>query len=260
MRIEFGFQANCSSLMAEIWVGNKDELLTAMTKVQELSGWTWRVDLYTSGSRNYVLVPVDELRRLLVVREYEFQGEKGIKVVIALNKLFDHWGEMIPEKIMKDWGEDWPALGRFQEPQLMNLGVEEPLHMVSEKSFRWYLLKAGEPLFYPEKGMFGFFLGMDHHDLRIMPIFHWLRKEYDGRYFTGDGGSTRYYEYWLDYHFGDREKDEKWELDEDNEESPPLPNSSTPDVMGEQEFWRWLRRGYHVYGPVVGPRPEDDEP
>ncbi len=78
MKVEFGFQANCSEIITYLGASTREEVVAAMGKLQEATGWTWRITesiKYTGEDKKdnwwnyYVLVPVEKLEELLILEE-----------------------------------------------------------------------------------------------------------------------------------------------------------------------------------------------
>ena len=101
MRIEFGFQANCSEIVMALDFATKEDIMEVMRTIEGITGWTWRgMARYQKGeqriatdARIALLIPMDRLDELYL----EFDEEGGKDHGIDLKRLVElHREGMLP--------------------------------------------------------------------------------------------------------------------------------------------------------------------
>ena len=76
MKIEFGFQANCSELVTHLGMTTIQEIAEAMRRIEEITGWKWHLQLdwrqvdeqKNDGEFRYVRLPAEDLESLLTFK------------------------------------------------------------------------------------------------------------------------------------------------------------------------------------------------
>ncbi len=231
MKIEFGFQANCSELVTHLGCRTPVEVAAGMKKLAELTRGHWEVDLgqYAAHSQ-YDPEGVVELP----------EEETFIKLP---NEALE--GTLILGGGASDLRLDSKALLPKLEP-LVSKKMFQALQQVSQFDIMVDLVVPG----IPDKVRFEYdcwcgedqlHFGIDSISLPEMALFHWIRSFFKADGVTHDGGNPFPYMAWLAYHYDDKEDGleflgdafsddeiEDWAL-KDLEENPPLPGSQPPD-------------------------------
>ena len=242
MKIEFGFQANCSELVSFLGAHSRDEVVAAMKRIQGLTGWNWWI---TDWMGHYsILVSIEALEELLEVDE-----EKG-KFSVSPGALIQHWDEHIPLDLKKellslDWLPesmeltDFPADGAVV--QKMNPAESEPTILVN---------------IVDDYGRKGFHVLIGDCEYQLMPQFHKIRKAFS-RDCSKLGGNSMNYLQWMAYHFSDRQATirhlERYYPQEGEDyvhsktkwfqQAPPLPGSGELDLKDMKELREYVLKG-----------------
>lgn len=161
MKIEFGFQANCSELVAYLGITTIPEIIEVMRTMEEVTGWTWRVEgdypipgtgEPVSKGNLYVRIPMDRLEELLVLKRNvpeEVLNDPGhpeswlewtpATFGIHPQKLREQW-KHLPDDIILTGGRVITSIEPDPPfPILMNIPSNRILHHSSEKLYGLYL-------------------------------------------------------------------------------------------------------------------------
>jgi len=200
MKVEFGFQANCSEMLVYLGLKSRAEVIQGMKRIQEITGWIWRYASWyqngeegeeNSGKKCYILIPIDELDSMIVL-------DLDTKVFkVDPKKLVRFWQEVIPDSVKNTMslveGSEWEEL----EPILMDIPPDVPILRIEKVLgldfgyfHEWNVSELHINTFYP---------GVEQ-----VPRLHRVRQEYKGSC-TGKISSPTYRD-WLAYHFIDKEK------------------------------------------------------
>jgi len=237
MRIEFGFQANCSELVAYLGWRTTEEIVAGMRRIQEITGWTWRMDVTPEDRTGdewrilggySILVPGEKFEELFT----SIPGRGNIYHGMVPSELIAVWGDLLPEDAKEElrWmsrdDPDYPW-DKIHLPTLRNIPESDPIHRPTGSDDEAQL----DLLFYQNEEYLedGMHLDVGDKEIHSFPIFHKVRKDLGADYTDG----TSYYKEWMEYHYL---LPDTWELglsDIDEEEAisrnPPLPGSSGPD-------------------------------
>ena len=221
MKIEFGFQANCSELVAYLGATTKEEIVELMLRMSEITGYTWRI---SNSARKEepngdvsmhsfsILLPNDRIRDLLEVNIDPDHGSNSLGILPS--SIVPLWSDLIPEFVKEHLNEvtnlildeDYKYLTRFALNNylyLTDIPVEQPILIENKKSpsntyldFKNFDCDGGNELNFQIDSIF----------IEDFPFFHWFRKQLDAPYDSHDGGTYRYYRGWMAYHFFLEEK------------------------------------------------------
>ncbi len=254
MKIEFGFQANCSELVTYLGAKSREEIISAMTRIAEATGWTWRVssnitvgDQETKKSRlcYSLLIPTQFLDRLLVV-DYEeknfgvdprdlshiWREQLSLEIIRALRKLSDSC--RVPP------GEKYSVLDLHDIFELANLSSDQPVVVeviAGSQQKPWATLSLD--ILYEERREFNIWI--DSIAIEKMPILHRIRKLFPAGFSMSSEGRSYPYRTWMCFHYLDRERAigklgiPKHETErlrkavQRLEDNPPLPGSGELD-------------------------------
>lgn len=192
MRIEFGFQANCSEMISEITFPDLPSLMEAMKRIQEVTGWSW---WYVSNDLDLQLfLPVELWDELLIsnMEERTF--------AIDIPRLVEMWKDEIPEEILSDLrSKETGREGGSCTPVLTELSPEE--HVTTEEIGDFNM--AWHCVFNKKTGSLGMNFMINDHDIHLFPHLHWVRTEYGGGIdsMEGDGANPEHYMKWMEFHF-----------------------------------------------------------
>ncbi len=217
MKIEFGFQANCSELVTHLGFTTKEEIALAMKQIQELSGWSWRLCQWRNtvgedGKERYeqvaLLLPVEELEELIQITEHpSLSGEKMIGV--GREAFLKVKGDILPEDIRKLFIGSGKKQGRrtkkrqaqgWQNPHtlgrvaLVNIPSTQELVSLDGETTTldlWMSCDCEKP---------DINLRCGDHDIPNYPLIHELKMIYGTEIHPQGSGSGEYLE-WLGYHF-----------------------------------------------------------
>jgi len=271
MKVEFGLQANCSELVAVLGRMSETEILEAMRRIVELTGWSLRVRTSidvtddngnTSQKTVYVLVPADRLEDVYAsfssTKAYvsyqcidvkkTHDGETARYFGIDVVKLMDVLGDSVPEPIRERFYEmKYHTNGRLRMPYLMLSSSED---IVIESASPTYMI-----FHYSIDSEFdeGLQITAGDNEIEEFPAFHKARIGLNGQAFAHDGGSMKKYCEWTGYYFLNRRKvlEHIYERVSGNkreftyeierlEKNPPLPGTGDLKDREFKYFCRWL--------------------
>ncbi len=203
MKVEFGFQANCSEIITYLGASTREEVIAAMKKLQMATGWTWRIQGKLPGDGRpgarkhyfHVLVPADKLEELLVIEE---------NLPSYPNERFGIW----PDTVVPLWEGKLSPVIRKQMLEAQELcsrnaaGLDEYLCLAD--------IPEEKPIFISRKDHPNFLSldlwdGYNRRELNYMTFshggdfggMHMITKIFGSSCFGHDGGSTREYDEWL---------------------------------------------------------------
>ena len=215
MRIELGFQANCSELVTHIGLTKREDIVKAMAEIARITGWNWWID--TNGDE-YLPVQIPQLDELVSISSDEL-GVDG-------DKILEMWQDSLDEQIKKTIMED-ADLVKYQNDDYLEfakknkLPPEEISKHILEKDLYHLILVGdkdqdrlpGDPFDYrlgaditcncPRKGLV--FSSWDYY-MEPLPAFHAIRTALGGDLDGCEGGGTHDYVEWMIYHFMDRKR------------------------------------------------------
>ncbi len=209
MKIEFGFQANCSELVTHLGFTTGEDIAAGMKKVAELTGWTWKVK---PTEDHELAIPSGKIDAHLV----KVDDDDGI-FGIDSDALIAALGDEIPADLS----------GALKDSEkLLTPGLYSP---AGEKLVFEYACWCGEDQFH---------LSIDGIDIPDMPMFHKIRSLFDSDFMPHDGGDMFPYMAWFSFHYNNKdmavkilEEFSSGDPEEDLEDirnNPPLPGSKPP--------------------------------
>ena len=246
MRIEFGFQANCSELITHLGFTEKADIIQAMGAIEDFTGWTWRVQVGSRFPREisrgeiknhscYILVPTGVLESLIEFHEKP-SGYRGF--VINTKELILQFESIPPdvEKELIDMSKprEQNILWIERNPCLMNIPAAHPVFFTN----KW--MNSVNSSISCDCGTFDFACWIGNHDADMFPAFHKIRRKFLNTFHTHGCGDCYYLE-WMGYHFMNKDRVEEYmrwfrkndkrkedEIQFDIEfiaKNPPLPDS-----------------------------------
>ena len=253
MEIEFGFQANCSELVTHLEFSTKEEIAQAMLRIQELTGWTWRIrgsdqrrneeGKILSVTTYHIMIPQDRLEQLFELdRE---TGDFGFRPADLIPVWEGRLSDPVKESMIRR-GTEAPPGWRCDRPRLMDISPDEPV-ATFDRPVSWFSVNIS-----CECGRSGLRIWFGHCETPLMPQFHKIRRSFNSDYQGHDGGSIRDYMEWMGYHYLDKktviEYLKKWRDTEEDvmsdikcfEKYPPLPESGELTKEEKEDINRWL--------------------
>ena len=192
MKIEFGFQANCSELVTNICPMEHDQIVTAMKTLKDAFGGTWRGEFTIDEAEYSILIPIEELHEYLDIDPETIDDRCGIDLLKLARSneaflpdvAFRHMTEPgIETKIPKT---NWFFLNLRELPpsESVVLDPDPKTYLTTSFSFR---SPQGD-----SKGAFYYFV--EDLYIRDYPAYHKIRSVSGNRSLAGDGGGgiTRY--------------------------------------------------------------------
>jgi hypothetical protein len=264
MKIEFGFQANCSELVAHLGGETIEEVIDAMRRIEEITGWKWclmyeQEDVPVPEDHpgpeksmelcSYLQLPMDRLDEFLLI-DTEPDGFRYIRIrtgpvkelLVSLDALPDtttYFGKGILE-------DRYPS----DQINLVRTDVDEGVFQTNEYD-HWV-----QPTMDCEyNGPRGFGVACST-ELGLFPgleAFHEIRKSFGAPWHGHDGGNFSYYYDWMAVHFikgfdpdGLSVNGELWKkLDmrklEMYKSNPPLEGSAGIDDEDFKIIAEWLK-------------------
>lgn len=195
MKLEFGFQSNCSELVTCLGIVDRDEVLRALKTISRLTGWNWGVNIYSKEIKGLIPVPNDRLDEVLVVYTSGRVFRKT-RVVVDPEKVVSIWEGSIVEKqieyLRDEFEGGWLHLCLYDGP--VDRILRRADYRVISLAFGW------------EHDWRGLSFCIDSADVGLMPQFHAITREFDSDFGGHDGGTEEFFALWLAFHFLDKEE------------------------------------------------------
>ncbi len=204
MKIEFGFQANCSEIISYLGASTREEVLAAMEKLQEATGWSWCLTDPWKDSSFFIGIPPCHLEELLVIDQKEGFLHSNYKTLLPLlGDNYPIWAKGLVKELItaRDMQENLPlwkmVLVDLPEGTSAVMGLPDDLkdHEKVPISLNYQGNLEIDELD-PE---LCFMIG--DRNFHGLPRFHWLRSLFQTGFDGNDGGSRRPYTAWLAYHY-----------------------------------------------------------
>ena len=206
MKIEFGFQANCSEMMTYLCPLTLEDVHSAMLRIKELFGGTWRSNIKVGSDKYYILMPDEKIPELIMID----MGKHGQGLCIDQRKLGDLWEGELPAEVRKWFREHRIIPGMdYEIPMLTTISSEEPIAVNVERPIA---ITDGFCPIFGETYRDGFYFMISDLDEWSLPEFHRLRNAFGSRYSSYGTGGTRRYDEWMFMHFTRFGKEETKEL------------------------------------------------
>ncbi|MBM3134883.1 MAG: hypothetical protein FJZ89_06300 [Chloroflexi bacterium] len=241
MKIEFGFQANCSELVTHLGITERSEVLKALETIARITGWTWGAQREIEGV--IIRIPMERMNEVLVTTEEE--------IGVVPNSILSIWNDKLDERTKQ-------KIIKFSKRFLLQLvlykNTDDSIVISTEPEYELRFYCCGYSGDCQKKGLT--MALFQHHEAHKMPAFHAIRKEFDLGYETHGGGSTDSYMEWMAYHFVDKERTKEavratprieWLAESiiaDYEEYPPLDRSKG---LTEEEIMKIKEEVYEEY-------------
>ncbi len=259
MKIEFGFQANCSELVTYMGARTREEIIAVMRRAQEATGWSWRINNESFFDKLddlvYVLVPVEHLERLLVI---ESRKERlGIDAWSFLQIVGPHLPDAVREEFTSfalEINQKSPRVRPlFDFESHVELTDIPPEKLVTKSRYKpWGELSLSHFMADHFK-TYGFHFLMDQGtDLPLFPVFHRIRAEFKSPLL----GHETLYLWWMAYHLLDKERtkgqlDNLWLLKGTVQEKciqfeRYLPLPGTPPLSKDDRSYLGSELGYEL--------------
>jgi hypothetical protein len=203
MKVEFGFQANCSEITLSLEIATKANVMEAMRKIEEITGWSWWVWAWyqkekgVGGPRStvYLRIPMERLDEFYLWID---DGEGKVSEGIDLGRLIEFHQESIPaEMVGKLWDDSEPP-DDYSAPALVDLSADD--HVVvsgsSQIGIKITMMMVGHTV-KDEARRDRMEFSIDGYDFNLLPALHLIREHYDG---TVGGQDSRHYYEWWDFH------------------------------------------------------------
>lgn len=195
LRIEFGFQSDCSELLTHLGITSRDEVLKAIRTISRITGWIWGAD---SGYGKLIPIRPNEYDDVLVVEDELIGADSATLLSI--------WGDEFDRAMRSHLEKRTSHPKRFV--QLLGLVLYEgPLDKV-EKPRNGNYLRA-KCMCDCERGGLKLSLTQDCV-VAEMPAFHAVRGEFGSDIATHGTGSDDTYLLWMAYHFVDKKETERY--------------------------------------------------
>jgi len=204
LKVEFGFQANCSELVTHLGMATIDSIAETMRRIEDLTGWTWRLQIdwrstdeqKNIGEFRYLRLPMDDLESLLVFKQTD---GTWIDIGIQRDKLLETVKEAIhlPRRFFKTLGLDPndPVL----DGCLVAL-VDAP----ADESVVWLNEDLGWPgIAYScecKRKVFSIILSENEY-IPALQAFHKIREQYATGFHGIGGYSVERYALWLSFNY-----------------------------------------------------------
>lgn len=233
MTIDFDFQHNTSELVAYLGDLTQEELITAMVRISESTGWTWRLPIGVKPKKEPavydLLLPNHRIGELV---KKQWTGD-NYDIRVLGEPIMEIYAEFLPEHVMKkirmenEKGELYPTLLNIPASDLIKIRKDS--------------LDAGLPIDYHVKDResnmrAGIYIWINCQAISSFPIFHMVRKVLDAPFLDAGGGYVDYV-LWMAEHFTNLTEGEKnalfwndygpsWkEMIDLIKGTPPLPDS-----------------------------------
>ena len=200
MKIEFGFQSNCSELVTHLGALSRDGIIAAMKTISRLTGWKWGAWAFGPRIGEAVVVPIsdDLLEEVIVISEVGVLS-RSVHILVHVEKLISRW-----EDHLEKWQKEMLREGAFLGEQMLTLydGPEdEVLVELPDKSIG----VAPSDLDSVKKG---FNLWISDYEIGNFPQFQAIAREFASIVRGYDGGTENIYAEWLAVHFFPEEAEE----------------------------------------------------
>ena len=195
MKIEFGFQSNCSELVTFLGIVDREEVVQALKTISSLTGWNWGINIYSKELEGLIPVPNDRLDEVLVAHTSGRIFRKT-RVRVDPEKVISIWEDSISgqqREYLRDEAESfWLHLCLYDGP--VDRILPTTTFQVISLAFGWE---------YDWKGL-SFYI--DSGDVKLMPQFHSIARGFDSYFCGDDGGTEQTFAMWLAFHFIEREE------------------------------------------------------
>lgn len=200
MKIEFGFQSNCSELVTHLGPLSRDGIIAAMKTISRLTGWKWGARLFGIRIREATIIPIgnDSLEEVIVISEVGVLS-RSAQLQVHAERLITIWEGHLEERQKEMLRE-----GAFLREQMLTLydGPEdEVLVELPDRSIR----VAPSDLDSVKKG---FNLWIGDGEIANFPQFQAIAREFASIVRGCDGGTENVYAEWLAVHFLPEEAEE----------------------------------------------------
>jgi hypothetical protein len=209
MKVEFGFQSNCSELVAHIGILDREEIIEALKVISDMTGRTWCTDFYwrvekeDGPSMDSFDIPIPNERLSYVITDFKSVSEAPKRSpLIDYEKLIS---------ISKESLEEW-QIERIRKNAASNEWM--PLRLVSDESMSMeFINRNGEiekvswkrpafrAFFHCGCGRKGLTLDTDNHWVESFPEFHAITREFNSHFYVEDCGYNPIFAEWLVVHF-----------------------------------------------------------
>jgi hypothetical protein len=191
MKVEFGFQSNCSELVSHLGILDRDEIIEAMGTISRVTGWVWGIRAYDDPDILVIPISVDRLPELLSPLDAgKIDSRSGLLVnleklvSISSGKLKEPQVQLL-KKIATD--DQWLPLELYD-------GSEDGTQNDWPGFSMNFYLGCG-------CGKKGLTLSLESHSAEELPQFQLITREF-GSDISGEDCCYDYtYEEWLTVHF-----------------------------------------------------------
>jgi len=212
MRIEFGFQANCSVLVTYVCPMEKDQLIEVMDTLQDTFGGTWRLPIrvekdHEEGEKRlrmlydwyYLLIPREHYDDL--IEYYDIENFKGFGIVPR--NLIPLLKDLIPKKLKEAMIEhsENPRVPhwKYHGFTLWDIPPTDPVTMNSDESLK---LPSPSMWFWDEDHRpDGWYYGQSDCNFEDYPMFNKIRSMFGLKPSCEGGCTAQYYIAWMVVHF-----------------------------------------------------------
>lgn len=206
MKIEFGFQSNCSELVAHLGIVDRDETIKAMKIISNMTGWTWGVVVCDGPSIFTVPIPIEKLNRVMLPSN-RWTSLTRENLPVDIEKLISIWSDDLDERqtqLLRTKGapDGWLALEVYDWPE------DRLVLPPSEESDSSLIDLADISFLQPYTftlgcgcGRKGLTLITDNHWAESFPQFQAITREFDSHFDVEDCGYNPIYAEWLAVHF-----------------------------------------------------------
>lgn len=249
MKIEFGFQANCSEMISVLTFPDLDPLKEAMARIQELMNcWWWFRD--PESGRSWHL-PAEHWDSLL-----EFDPGRGTFGVNYLK--YRELGDSVFSAAHGDIPWHGPADSEAADPfirwEWFTLRKEPPNGSTRPEGSPLYrdFWKCG---FDREKGELRIELEIENTDQHMYPLYHLVRREFGGGINDEGYGGSGNYERWMLCHF-DRDHTQAAQREDE------IRGLEWMAIRDERKkgFLRWHLHKQEIMERIRGDLPEKADP
>jgi hypothetical protein len=244
MRIEFGFQANCSELVTHLGFTKREDIVKALAEIARVTGWNWWVHVWGNPGQNLPL-QVPQLDGVLSL-DASHMGVEGARIL-------ELWGDRLDEKAKKTILDDADRV-KFHNDDYLEFAKKNKMpaeeiagHLLNERLYPLELVggqdRAGlprDPFYFrlgadiscncPRKGLV---LRTRDYSMEPLPAFHAVRIAFQSDLDDCHGGHIGDYLDWMIYHFidkqraidridGEEQEEDRMEKLEGLERYPPL--------------------------------------
>lgn len=191
MRVESGFQSNCSELVSHLGILDREEIIEAMRTISRITGWVWGIRAYDDPNILVVPVPVNRLPEVLSPLDGGGADSRSC-LSVDLEKLVSIWSEELKKpqvQLLRKVARDDRGLSL----ELYDGPEHETLNHWPKSSMDFYLGCGC--------GRKGLTLSVESHSAEELPQFQLITREFDSD-ISGEDCCYEYtYEEWLAVHF-----------------------------------------------------------